>query len=317
MRLLLSFLLCLSANAALVPFYNDASYERDEPVSPPWFVFNTGLPSHLYHDGVYVSEETGTNDLGLLTAQAMQPIGCRIGIVGTVTHTERCFALVHLVSPSSLVFLAQTVRSDPSYIAAGIVGCVTNGCRVVVVPYGWTVAYESVSNACATALASNVVLLCSTPNEPGDLDGDMVDYPYAWRFPNVLGVSATDRNGQPYWSGTGTNSIGAPGRNIVAAGVYSSGTSWACPIVAGCVALLIERYPGQSAEAYIAAVKLSAIEGRINPVGMLEAPRPTVSIRSDGPFIIGLPGWRYELQHSDDLGQWHTVQEGFWRAKAL
>jgi hypothetical protein len=83
------------------------------------------------------------------------------------------------------------------------------------------------------------------------------------------------------------------------------------------VSLLVQRHPGQSAAAYVEAVKLSAIEGRINPVGMLEIPRPTVGIRSDGPFIIGLPGWRYELEHSDDLGRWHAVQEGFWRAKAL
>lgn len=315
----------LPLEAALVPFFTDPSYERDELTDPPWFVRNDGQPSRLYHGGVFVSQETGTNDLALEQAWRVQPAGAKVGVVDMGAHGDRTEDLVRTVSPLSEQHRHELARWYAADVAAGVADCVASGCRVVAVTTGFASPDAALSNAVRLAESSNAVVVCAVPNAEGDLDGALADYPYAWRLGNVLGATCTDRNGGHYSpSATGTNAVGAPGRNVVAAGTYSSGSSWSAAILAGCVALLAERYPGQAAAAYAEAFKASAAgpARRVDVLAAMRAPVPALSITVTGVAVRGLPGWRYGLERSDDLERWRPAAgepfgPGFYRAKIL
>jgi hypothetical protein len=258
MKLALSVILCfgLTASAALVPFYDNAqfpghNYTREEQVNPPWWVHNNWSPSILYDHGVFVSQEEGYYDMGLLGAWEIHSRGVKIGVVDMFTgHGQRVVDLLHTVSPHSEVSVVAIERYYPELMAAGVSNLVLAGCKVIVFAEGFSYPDGSLFNALVFAGQSNVVVCAAAPNGPGDLDFGLVDYPHNWRLSNVLVVSSVDRSGYPYWSATGTNTVSAPGRNIVAAGTYSSGTSWSCAIVAGCVAILRDRHPGRPAEWY-------------------------------------------------------------------
>lgn len=293
----------------LVPFLSDPTYERDEPVNPPWFVHNNGQPSHLYHNGVYVSQESGNDDLGLLDAWASQPEGARVGLIDLADHGIRVRALVHTVSPASVIDFIEQTRIYPEQLADGIITAASLGDRVVVITAGSAVPNESLSNACRYAEAQNILICCAVPNTEGNLDTSLSDYPYrySWEMTNILGVNCTDRSGLHFNpSATGTNVLGAPGRNIVAAGTYSSGTSWATPILAGCAALLIQRYPGQPVENYIAVLKATAVGSsrRVSIGAAMLRPVPSLAATRQDVAVYGYPGWRYMLEHSTDLSRW-------------
>ena len=307
LAIILSAAITAGAQTNLVPFFDDPTYGRTEPVDPPWFVHNDGQPSKLYHSGVYQSSETGTNDLNLWRAWEVQSAGAKVGVVDISSHGQRVKALVSTVSPWCTVYYHEVSRTYSDVVADAIMDCLSNQCRVIVITTGYSTGDALLSNACVSASLSNAVIVCSVPNTDGNLDGAMVDYPYAWRFGNVLGATSTDRNGNHYSpSGTGTNAVGAPGRNIVAAGTYSSGTSYAAPILAGCVSLLAGRFPCQSAEAYATAIKISAepVSRRVNIVRAFDAVRPVVTLVDGCPVVYGLPGWNYVTQWSSDLVTW-------------
>lgn len=323
----------LCQSQTLVPFFSDYHYSRDEPTDPPWFVFNNLQPSKLYYDGVYQSEETGTNDLNIRAVWALGIVGAKVGIVDQTAHGDRIQSIVSTVSTNCPIYRYELSRWDEIDVAYAIQACVQNGCRVISVTTGFANPNSFLSNSCWFAFINNVVICCALPNIDGDLDSTMVDYPYEWsrKMPNILGVSSTDRNGYHYSpSATGTNAIGAPGRNIVGAGTYSSGTSWATGIAAGCVSLLIGRYPGQQSDAYTYAVKITGSEPdrRIDPLSCIQLPVPYVSISSNALVVEGLYNWNYMVERSEDLKSWTSIESvfgknsieivlGFYRARVM
>jgi subtilisin family serine protease len=308
----------------LVPFRDNTNYTRTEPTEPPWWVKNSGEPSKLYLNSVYQNQEAGTNDLGLIDVWLENIVGAKMGVVDMTGHGWRVRWIASYISGSSPLYSHELSRCYPDSMAAGILDCVTNGCRVICLAGGSATSTSAFGNACYTALQSNVVICCAVPNTEGNLDGALVDYPYCYRLPNILGVSSTDRNGNHYSpSATGSNVVAAPGRNVVAMenGVwnYSSGTSWACPMVTGCMALLVGRYPNQTAQAYIAAAKQSARNARISPLGLLSCPAPTLTITKEWVTVAGPVGWVYWVQWSPDLKDWqdYTVCKGGERVVAF
>ena len=310
MRSILLLLLILTLPArALVPFFSNPAYTRDEPTDPPWFVENNGEPSRLYYNGVYQSQETGGDDLNLYSAWAIQPAGAKVGVVDQTAHGDRVAALVGTVSPQSEVFRHELLRWNAPDIAAGIQASVASGCRVVVVTTGFSAWDDGLSNACKTAEQAGVVICYAVPNVDQDLEGLPLDYPYVWshEMGNIIGATSTDRDGSHYSpSATGTNCIAAPGRNIVAAGTYSSGTSWSAPILAGCVALLVERYPDQPVENYRSVLRATStpVSHRVDIFAALNAPVPVLAISRTAITVTGLPGWRYTVERSEDLVHW-------------
>lgn len=255
---------------------NGAIYTRDDF---HWFIENTGQPSRLFLNGVYQSEETGTFDLKMLDAWVIRPNapGIKVGVVTIPNgHGTQIVALVSLIAPRSVVTLYPISRYYPDVQIVGISNAIAAGSRIIVLDYGSATPDAGISNI--IKLNFNVMFVCSLPNTPQDIDL-IPDYPTSYNLRNVIGVSACDRNGDPYWSGAGTNTVAAPGRNIAFTdGIsYSSGTSYAAPITAGVLALAYSQY-NRPAWPMLNLLRSTAdnVGGikRMNPVAFLTANAP-------------------------------------------
>lgn len=256
--------------ARRVVWANGAIYTRDEY---QWWMVNTGEPSRLFLNGVFQNSEVGTWDLNMPAVWALQPNanGIKIGVVDIAgPHAQRITDLLKLISPGCVVTLYPVSRYYPDVIGPVLYNAAIAN-RIVVLATGWPTPDMQIEMS--IHLAPNAVIVCSAPNNMQDMDLTP-DYPSSYGFPNVLCVNALDRDGVHYWSGYGKSVIGAPGRNITGDGMtYSSGCSYAAPIAAGCVALLVAKKPDRPARFYVEHVRRWATpEGftkRINPVAML------------------------------------------------
>jgi len=214
---------------------------------------------------------------------------------------------------------AGTFYATPD-MASGINWCVTNGASVINISWS-TAGYSSqLAAACQLACQSNVVLVCAADNSQVDYD-TTIDYPSSFNLPNIITVTDLTSVGTifgPGASGYGTNLIGAPGRNILGDVVggavqYSTGTSFAAPMVVSAVALLQKQYPHQPAAFYVKCIKygstpLPTIYGSLNIAAALQVPIFSLNcLSTNGTLQLsanGQPGSVYNLQSSADLINW-------------
>lgn len=235
-----------------VPFLTDNRYTRDEY---HWHILNTGEPSRLFYNGVFVSQEEGTNDIGLLSAWSVHYGGTSIAVIDVMSsHALRIKQIAALVSGAETRIHGISTLLNPAVVAAGISNRVAVGYKVIVITTGFSYPHVVISNACRYAESAGAFLFCPVPNAGYSID-DTPDYPSSWArwITSIVPVTSTDRTGNLYGPGAaawGEYVIGAPGRNIAAYDTYSSGTSYAAPIVAGCMSLLMHAYPGQTLEVY-------------------------------------------------------------------
>lgn len=242
-----------------VPFLTDKIFSRDEY---HWFILNTGEPSRLFLNGVFVSEESGSNDVGIVDAWAIHYGGGSIAVIDVMSgHAIRIKHIAALVSGAE-TRIHHVPSLSAANVSAGISNRVTAGYKVIVITTGYGLPYTAISNACRYAESAGAILFCPVPNAGVNID-ETPDYPSSWArwITSVVPVTSTDRNGNLYGpnaAGSGEYVTGAPGRNIVIAGSYSSGTSYAAPIVAGCMSLLMQHRPGYTPEAYRDALWVSS-----------------------------------------------------------
>jgi len=136
-----------------------------------------------------------------------------------------------------------------SDIIQGLEWCVDNGIDIASMSFGAAEYSESLANACNAAYNAGVLLVAAAGNEKG---GPVI-YPAAYK--SVIAVSATNTNDViADFSSVGPEvELAAPGVNIKSTytnGQYAigSGTSAACPHVAGAAALAWAAEPSLTAE---------------------------------------------------------------------
>jgi type VII secretion-associated serine protease mycosin len=144
----------------------------------------------------------------------------------------------------------QTIQAS---LAKGIIDAVTDGAKVISMSIGYSAPSGAVRAAVQYAYSHGVVLVASSGNSGQDderRDDGFAPVSFPAEYPGVIGVGALNRDGSPasFSSNNLSVMVAAPGEAIPAQGndgLYWTvdGTSPACALVAGVVALIESRYP--------------------------------------------------------------------------
>ncbi len=139
-----------------------------------------------------------------------------------------------------------TQALSAAYIAKSIIFAADNGARVINISSGSTRYSESYKSALEYAIDKGVVIISSAGNNG---TSEPV-YPAAYDLPGLISVGASDSNDElsSFSSRGDWVDVSAPGENIMTTltdNAYGKvqGTSFAAPMVAGIVALVVSRYP--------------------------------------------------------------------------
>jgi subtilisin family serine protease len=170
--------------------------------------------------------------------------------------------------------------------------------RVVSNSYYTPIPGEALHDAVKALAEEGVICVFVAGNEAFDLDLNS-GFPGCFNLPNVLTVANTDRSGvlNPGSSlGKGTIDIAAPGTDILTTtkgGLYATvtGTSFACPLVAGACALVLSAHPELGIEELKGALfgsvdNYPALNGKVFTNGRLNVARALELISHINPAPI-------------------------------
>ena len=140
-------------------------------------------------------------------------------------------------------------------VADGIVWATDHGASVISMSLGGFFPSQTTGNAVRYAISKDVVVVAAA----GNASTDFMFYPAG--FPNVLSVAATDSTDTLTWFSNFGRwvKIAAPGNDIYSCFPgggyeYLSGTSMACPHVAGAATLIRAQYPELTNTEVVAAL---------------------------------------------------------------
>ncbi|MEY2988253.1 MAG: hypothetical protein RJB13_1774, partial [Pseudomonadota bacterium] len=232
----------------------------------------------------------GTHVAGLLISQSNNGIG-----VGTLW---KGFKLMPVQ-----IFDAEHPTADHVTIASAIRYAVDNGAHVISASFGSSTPSEQMRAAVEYAEKNDVVLVSAVGNFRKNNDEEPT-YPAHFGFNNQIAVGASDhRDIASNFSNFGKNSVDifAPGEDILSIGLNESyairsGTSQACPLISGAVAVAKYLNFDESAEQIIQRVLNAADEQK----GLQVFSRDGLRVNIDN-IILSREGAR--LKNKDSM-QW-------------
>ena len=185
---------------------------------------------------------------------------------GIVAALDNDIGVIGVAPEASLYGVKVLDRRGRGYISDVILGiqwAIANGMQVINMSLGTSSDVQSLHDAVDVAYAAGIVVVAAAGNS-GDTNPDS-DVIYPAKYGSVIAVAATDNNNtRASWSSDGPEvELAAPGVNIYSTwkgGKYEtkSGTSMACPHVAGTVALVLATNPVLAPDIVRATLQVTA-----------------------------------------------------------
>jgi subtilisin family serine protease len=169
--------------------------------------------------------------------------------------------------PNNAKYTAQPGSRGQRELADAITYAVSHGAQVISMSLGYSLQSRPVRAALQVAYDHNVVVVASAGNSgnaAGAAGTGQAPYSFPADYPGVLAVGAVDSSGQvsSFSSENLSVQVAAPGVRVPAEGRdgqywYVSGTSPACALTAGVVALIKAKYPTLTDAQVISAITSS------------------------------------------------------------
>jgi subtilisin family serine protease len=209
----------------------------------------------------------------------------------------------------------------------------TNGARIINASWGSTAYGQALSNALYAARQDGILVVTTSGDVSRNIDVTPY-YPACYGLDNIVSVAYTTPNDTlGRYSGYGATNVdlAAPGVNIYAptftsdtayfGSPYLQGTSYAAAYVSGALALMLNRFPGETHQQIIGRL-LQATDplpdlagkcvsgGRLNLLYALSPPVRLLAAIADGSFqlhVSSAPNQTCVIQASTNLTDWTGI----------
>lgn len=164
-------------------------------------------------------------------------IGHGTHVAGAIAAADNGIGVVG-VAPEARLYIYQAIPGPANLIASAIGRAVTQGVDIINMSLGAYDDSQLLHDAIITAFDAGIIIVAAAGNDP-----NRISYPAM--YPEVIAVSAIDRNGQRAdFAPMCPNHVACPGVECLSSWIGSrwakmNGTSSACPLFSGTIALCL------------------------------------------------------------------------------